>query len=122
MINSHKKSSKTDHPDSTYTLPRQSTIHTSKLDFEDSIISSNSLPRNFSISNPSSDTFNQSGGNLKKKWGMNTNMNGLYAGLQQLRCLLELLPPGVLPDETIVGTILDLVSRCVFISLMCNFE
>jgi len=90
---------------------------------------SNSLPRNFSISHPtgslSSDGFQQSsgGGNLKKKWGKNTNLTGLYAGLRQLRCLLELLSPGILPDETIVGTILNLVKiKYIFFTRNCSIR
>ena len=41
--------------------------------------------------------------------GKSTNMAGLFSGLQQLRCLLDMMLPGVLPGETVAGVLLDLV-------------
>ena len=43
------------------------------------------------------------------RWGKSTNLVGLYSGLQQLRCLLDTMSPGLLPTETVVGALLDLV-------------
>lgn len=44
------------------------------------------------------------------------NSKGLYDGLKQFRCLLDVTPPGLAPEEAVVTAMLDLV--CFFV---CSF-
>ena len=48
--------------------------------------------------------------------GKLVNCNGLYSGLRQLRCLLQVAAPGVTPEESVVAAMLDLVS---YVSEIC---
>ena len=99
------------------TLPRRSGHNNDALSSES--VFTGSLPRN----TPS----------LASKWrrgvefstsasvhnrGKSTNMAGLFSGLQQLRCLLDMMLPGVLPGETVAGVLLDLVSQKVTFFLL----
>ena len=103
----HAKQKTEDAEVSFSTLPR----NTTQSPQSDSSVFSTSLPRNFSVSDdPKGGPKSPKGGvQMRTKWGKSTNMHGLLAGVQQLRCLFDLMSPGVLPDEMIVGALLDLV-------------
>ncbi|XP_066929855.1 protein unc-80 homolog [Clytia hemisphaerica] len=101
------------------TLPRNTTQSSQNA----SSVFSTSLPRNFSMSDDSKSP--KGGAQIRTKWGKSTNMHGLLAGVQQLRCLFDLMSPGVLPDELIVGALLDLeapvVSRASYLMELAYF-
>lgn len=99
-----------------FTLPHAKTSQ----DFSNGI-SSSSLPKDTSIvGNVFTDTKVTNEPELSNvtaksidgrgKRGKNTNLYALYHGLKELRCLLQLVPPGTVPDDTMVGALMDLVS------------
>ena len=54
--------------------------------------------------------------------GKLVNCNGLYSGLRQLRCLLQVAAPGVTPEEAVVAAMLDLVGESsITLLALCQY-
>lgn len=107
MMHNKQKTEDMGSPTST-TLPRKITHNNDSSTISNESVFGGSLPRNTSASKWKRGVeFSASVHNR----GKSTNMAGLFSGLQQLRCLLDMMLPGVLPGETVAGVLLDLVSK-----------
>ena len=95
---------------SSATLPRKAS-HNDDSTMSNESIFTGSLPRNALESKFKKSVEFSTSSSLRTRWGKSTNMVGLYSGLQQLRCLFDMMSPGVLPCENVVGALLDLVKK-----------